>query len=113
MRRSGLWCPVYPLLEHSSEDDIVARDGGHWLLRCKVLMWSVMEGKTRESAEEVRTRKAEYVRVDYSSAEHGSVAVVGRSASGRQDRSGARRHGRHDRGELLDLHVASEGEWCE
>ena len=72
-----------------------------------------MEGKTREWAEEVRTVRDVYVRVDYSSAEHGSVAVVGRSASGRQDRSGARRHGCHDRGELLDLHVASEGEWCE
>lgn len=54
-----------------------------------------------------------YVRVDYSSAEHGSVAVEGRSAIGRQDRGGAKRHGGHDRNELLDLHVASEGGRCE
>jgi hypothetical protein len=67
-----------------------------------------MEGKTREWAEEVRTIKEVYVRVDCSSAEHGSVAIVGRGASGRQDRSGAKRHDRHgrDRSELLDLHVA-------
>jgi hypothetical protein len=71
-----------------------------------------MEGKTREWAEEVRTVKCVCVRVDYSSAEYGSVAVVGRSASGRQDRSGAKRHGRHDRSELLDLHVASERGWA-
>jgi hypothetical protein len=67
-----------------------------------------MEGKTREWAEEVRTIKEVYVRVDCSSAEHGSVAIVGRGASGRQDLSGAKRHDRHgrDRSELLDLHVA-------
>jgi hypothetical protein len=50
-----------------------------------------------------------YVRVDYSSADHGGVTVVGRSASGRQDRSGTKRHDRHNGSEFLDLHVASEG----
>jgi hypothetical protein len=66
------------------------------------------EGKTRECAEEARTVRDVYVRVDCSSAEHGSVAIVGRSAGGRQGRSGAERHDRHgrDRSELFDLHVA-------
>jgi hypothetical protein len=70
-------------------------------------MRSVMEGKTRECAEEVRTVRDVYVRVDCSSAEYGSVAI-GRSASGRQDRSGAKRHDRHgrDRSEPFDLHFA-------
>jgi len=74
-----------------------------------------MEGKTREWAKEVRTVKGAYVRVDCSSAEHGSVAVVKRSASGRQGRSSAKRRDRHDRdcSELLELHVASEGGRCE
>jgi RNase adaptor protein for sRNA GlmZ degradation len=63
----------------------------------------VMEGKTREWAKEVRTVRDVYVRVGCSGAEHRSVAV-GRSASGRQDRSGAEGHD-PDCSELLDPHI--------
>jgi hypothetical protein len=72
----------------------------------------VMEGKTREWAKKVRTVN---VRVDCNSAEHGSVAVVRRSASGCQDRSSAEGRDRHDRDDrdCSELHVASEGGRCE
>jgi hypothetical protein len=106
MRCSGLWCPEDPLLKHSSEEDMCAR--GPTL--APSLPGADVKCDGREDSRVGKKGKNVYVRVDCSSAEHGSVAVVRRSAGGRQDRSGAEGHDRHDPdcSELLDPHIASE-----
>jgi hypothetical protein len=98
MRRSGLWCREDPLLKHSSEGDMCARD--------RALAPSVPDADVKcDGREDSRMgKKGKNVRVDCSSsAEHGIVAV-GRGASARSGAEGRDRHD-HDCSELLDPHV--------